>query len=113
MLEAASYLCGNCAEGEKGSAYGEGGGSECRAPEPKEIFCSDPEITFAAASFSFSSLPVSECVSSIRNVLSTRLVSTENTKWKLFSDTAVNSLPHSVSLMIFLRNDHEVCTFNL
>lgn len=90
-------------------------GSECEAPELKEIFSSDPEITFAAAAFFFffSSLPVSELLSSIRNVLSTRLVITGNTKWKLFSDIAMNSLPHSVSLMIFLRNCHKMCTFNL
>lgn len=100
---------------KRGLHMGKKRGSEWEAPELKEIFASDPEITFAAAAafFFFPSLPVSELLSSIRNVLSTRLVITENTKWKLFSDIAMNSLPHSVSLMIFLRNCHKICTFNL
>lgn len=46
-------------------------------PRAKRNFCSDPEITFAA---------VPLLTSSVRNSLSTRLLMTENTKWKLISD---------------------------
>lgn len=79
-------------------------GEGVQRPRAKRIFCLDPQIAFAA---------VPLLSSSIRIMLSTRLLITENTKWKMISDITVISLPHSVSLMVFLGNCHKICTFNL